>query len=49
MYDYGAYIEAPRRASGLLFYFRGIPNERRECLSCCIWKSREEAARAARG
>ncbi|HEX6506092.1 MAG TPA: hypothetical protein VF221_00520 [Chloroflexota bacterium] len=48
MYDYGAYIEAQRRASGLIFYFRGVPNERRECLSFCIWSSREEAARAAR-
>ncbi|HEY8686515.1 MAG TPA: hypothetical protein VIO57_12990 [Chloroflexota bacterium] len=48
MYDYGAYIEAQRRASGLLFYFRGMPNERRECLSFCIWESREEAARASR-
>jgi hypothetical protein len=47
MYDYGAYIEAQRRASGLLYYFRGTPNERGECLSFCIWSSREEAARAA--
>ena len=48
MYDYGAYIEAQRRASGLLFYFRGTPNERRECVSFCIWSNRDEAARAAR-
>lgn len=48
MYDYGAYIEARRRAAGLLFYFRGAPNERRECLSFCVWASREEAKRAAR-
>ncbi|HLJ66973.1 MAG TPA: hypothetical protein VKX16_06400 [Chloroflexota bacterium] len=48
MHDYGAYIEAHRRAAGLVFYFRGTPNERRECLSFCIWEGREEAARAAR-
>jgi hypothetical protein len=48
MHDYGAYIEAQRRAIGLVFYFRGTPNEYRECLSFCIWASRQEAARAAR-
>ena len=48
MHDYGAYIEAQRRAIGLVFYFRGTPNEYRECLSFCIWSSRQEAARAAR-
>jgi len=48
MHDYGAYIEAERRAVGLVFYFRGTPNEHRECLSFCIWAGREEAARAAR-
>jgi hypothetical protein len=48
MHDYGAYIEAQRRAIGLVFYFRGTPNEHRECLSFCIWSSRAEAARAAR-
>ncbi|GAC1321669.1 MAG: hypothetical protein NVS2B16_22980 [Chloroflexota bacterium] len=48
MYDYGAYIEAQRRASGLLFYFRGTPNERRECLSFCVWENRDEALRASR-
>ena len=47
MYDYGAYIEAQRRGSGLVFYFRGTPNDRRECLSFCIWMNREEAMRAA--
>jgi len=47
MHDYGAYIEAQRRAPGLVFYFRGTPNEHRECLSFCIWESREGAARAA--
>jgi hypothetical protein len=48
MHDYGAYIEAQRRASGLLTYFRGTANERGECLSFCVWSSREEAQRAAR-
>ena len=48
MYDYGAYLEAQRRASGLLFYFRGEPNARRECLSFCIWTDRAEAGRASR-
>jgi len=47
MHDYGAHIEAQRRADGLVFYFRGIPNENRECLSFCLWNSREEAARAS--
>lgn len=47
MHDYGAYIEAQRRAVGLLYYFRGTTNERRECLSFCIWNSRQEAVRAA--
>jgi hypothetical protein len=47
MHDYGAYIEAQRRAIGLVYYFRGTHNERRECLSFCIWSSREEAIRAA--
>lgn len=48
MHDYGAYIEAQRRAIGLVFYFRGTPNADRECLSFCIWAGRQEAARAAR-
>jgi hypothetical protein len=48
MHDYGAYIEAQRRAVGLVFYFRGTPNEQRDCLSFCIWSSRQEAARAAK-
>lgn len=47
MHDYGAYIEAQRRAEGLVYYFRGVHNERRECLSFCIWSSRQEAVRAA--
>lgn len=47
MHDYGAYIEAQRRALGLVFYFRGTTNEQRECLSFCLWNSRQEAVRAA--
>ncbi|MDQ2744641.1 MAG: hypothetical protein M3Z66_20430 [Chloroflexota bacterium] len=47
MHDYGAHIEAQRRAIGLLYYFRGTYNEQRECLSFCIWRSRQEAVRAA--
>jgi hypothetical protein len=47
MHDYGAHIEASRRAVGLVHYFRGTPSERRECLSFCIWSNRKEAARAA--
>jgi hypothetical protein len=47
MHDYGAHIEASRRAVGLIHYFRGTPNEHRECLSFCIWRNRKEAARAA--
>ncbi len=48
MHDFGAYIEAQRRASGLVYYFRGVHNEHRECLSFCLWTDREEAVRAAR-
>ena len=35
------------QAGGLLFYYRGVMNERRECLSFCLWESREQARRAA--
>jgi hypothetical protein len=34
---------------GLLCYFRGVMNERRECLSFCLWESREQARRASGG
>jgi hypothetical protein len=47
MHDYGAHIEASRRAVGLVHYFRGTPSEQRECLSFCIWSNRKEARRAA--
>jgi hypothetical protein len=36
-------------AGGLLYYFRGVMNERRECLSFCLWESREQARRASGG
>jgi hypothetical protein len=34
---------------GLLRYFKGEANERRECLSFCLWERREQAERAAGG
>ena len=45
-YDDRAYAEA-ERVGGLLFYFKGQMNERRECLSFCLWESREQARRAS--
>ena len=45
-HDNRAYAEA-EGAGGLLFYFKGLVNERRECLSFCLWESREQARRAA--
>jgi hypothetical protein len=36
-------------AGGLLYYFKGEMNERRECLSFCLWESRQQAHRAAGG
>jgi hypothetical protein len=47
-YDDRAYDEA-KSAGGLLFYFKGLINERRECLSFCLWESREQARNAADG
>jgi hypothetical protein len=47
-YDDLAYADA-RAAGGLLFYFKGLMNERHECLSFCLWESREQARRAAGG
>src|SRR5918998_5116499 len=46
--DDRAYADA-KSAGGLLFYFKGLINERRECLSFCLWESREQARRAASG
>ena len=45
-HDERAHAEA-LRAGGLLFYYRGVMNERRECLSFCLWESREQARRAS--
>jgi hypothetical protein len=47
-HDDRAYAEA-LEAGGLLHYFRGSMNERRECLSFCLWESREQARRAVGG
>ncbi len=41
-----AYADA-LEAGGLLYYFKGEINERRECLSFCLWESREQAWRAS--
>jgi hypothetical protein len=45
-YDDRAYAEA-LDSGGLLRYFKGTANDRRECLSFCLWESREQAIRAA--
>jgi hypothetical protein len=47
-HDDKAYAEA-LEAGGLLRYFRGSMNERRECLSFCLWEDREQARRAPGG
>src|SRR5215210_8008111 len=47
-YDDAAYAEA-LGAGGLLYYFKGEANERRECLSFCLWESRQRALEAAGG
>jgi heme-degrading monooxygenase HmoA len=48
MYDRRALREA-KGFPGFMIYFKGTPNERRECLSFCLWESREHARAAARG
>ncbi len=45
-HDDPAYAEA-LESDGLLRYFKGNINERRECLSFCLWETREQAVRAA--
>ena len=45
-YDDHAYEEA-LESGGLLRYFKGHANERGECLSFCLWESREQAREAA--
>ncbi len=46
--DDRAYAEA-LGAGGLLYYFKGEANERRECLSFCLWESRQHALEAVGG
>src|SRR5918997_474649 len=45
-HDDRAYAEA-LDSGGLLRYFKGHMNEQRECLSFCLWESREQAIKAA--
>jgi len=47
-HDELAYGEATE-AGGLVFYFRGDINERRESLSFCLWENGEQARRASGG
>ena len=41
--------EGAIEAGGLLRYFKGAINGRRECLSFCLWESRERAVTASGG
>src|SRR5687767_3026658 len=45
-HDDRAYAEA-LESGGLLRYFKGEANERGECLSFCLWETREQAIEAA--
>jgi hypothetical protein len=45
-HDDRAYEEA-LRSGGLLKYFKGHANERGECLSFCLWETRDQALQAA--
>ncbi len=45
-HDDRAHAEA-LEGGGLLRYFKGQANERRECLSFCLWEIREQARGAA--
>lgn len=47
-HDDRAYEEAVR-SGGLLRYFKGQLNDRRECLSFCLWESRGQAREAVSG
>ena len=47
-FDDLAYAEA-LRSGGLLRYFKGDADERRRCLSFCLWEGREAALRASGG
>jgi len=44
-HDDRAYAEA-LDSGGLLRYFKGEANERRECLSFCLWETRKQAIEA---
>ena len=39
--------EKALQSGGLLRYFKGEANEQRECLSFCLWETREQAIEAA--
>jgi hypothetical protein len=41
-------LHEAKRSRGFVHYFSGAINERRECLSFCLWESRERAEAAAR-
>ena len=45
-HDDRAYEEA-LRSGGLLRYFKGHANDRNECLSFCLWETRDQAMEAA--
>jgi hypothetical protein len=45
-HDDRAYEEA-LKSGGLLRYFKGQANEQGECLSFCLWETREQARHAA--
>jgi len=45
-HDDRAYAEA-LESGGLLKYFKGHANEKGECLSFCLWETREQARHAA--
>jgi hypothetical protein len=45
-HDDRAYEKA-LESGGLLRYFKGEANEQRECLSFCLWETREQALEAA--
>lgn len=47
-HDRRAHREA-RRRPGFVHYFHGYPNERGQCLSFCLWESRQKARDAASG
>ncbi len=45
-YDHWAHTEA-MEAPGFVHYFKGPANDRGECLSFCLWRSRADARAAA--